>query len=263
MGIATIRSAARYSSILVHAGGRPQDEGLTRDAVYLANAFGARLLGVSTPCVQAAERSSAEEQASNILINAAGDRFRAASSRVHAGAVWRKVASTPTRALRGLAWAADLILVDLCASEGQVEPAELRAILKSIHQPVLVRTDPSRPLVLKRALILWDQSAACCRSILAALPLLSKVEYIVVLPAKQAYLSSTEQVLGDLEQGLRIRNLPVQVVHERSWGLEETPDDYVRNFDPDVLVMSGRSQWGVGSIVDRLQRFKTYAMLSL
>ena len=264
MGIATSRSAARYNSILVHAGGRPEDESLTRDAVYLANVFGARLLGVSTPCMQSAARSSAEEHASNILIDAAGDRFKTASSQVHAGAAWRKVSATPTRALLGLAWAADLLLVDLPASSaGQVKPAEISAILKKTHRAVLVRTDSGRPLVLKRALILWDQSAACCRSILAALPLLAKAEYIVILPAKQSYLSSTEQVLSDLERGLRIRNLPVQVVHKPGRRLKETPDDYVRNFDPDILVMSGRSRWGAEPVVDRLQRFQTHAMLSL
>ncbi len=264
MGINVARSAPRYSSVLVHTGSRSDDDSLTRDAVFLANAFGARLVGVSTPCVGAADLSAAEEEAVNIIVDAAGERFKAAASQVHAGVVWRKVAATPTRALLGLAWAADLLMVDLNGrSEDATRPGELTAILKKSQRAVLVRTHSGRRLALKRALILWDQSAACCRAISAALPLLSKAEYVVILPVKQSYLASATQALSDLERGLKIRDLPVQIVHERACDPAETTDDYLNGFDPDVLVMSGQSRWGSGSLGDRLRRYQTYAVVSL
>ncbi len=264
MGINVARSAPRYSSVLVHAGSRPDDDSLTRDAVFLANAFGARLVGVSTPCVGTADLSAAEEEAVNIIIDAAGERFRTAASQVHAGIVWRKVSATPTRALLGLAWAADLLIVDLNGrSEGGTQADELVEILRKSQQAILVRTHPGRRLALKRALILWDQTPACRRAINAALPLLSKAEYIVVVTAKQSYLVSAKQALSDLERGLRIRDLPVQLIHERACDPAETVDDYINRFDPDVLVMSGRNRWGSGSLVDRLHRYQTYAAVSM
>ena len=68
MGIDVARSAPRYSSILVHAGGRPDDDSVTRDAVFMANAFGARLVGVSTASVETADLNVAGEQAVDSLI---------------------------------------------------------------------------------------------------------------------------------------------------------------------------------------------------
>ncbi len=264
MGINIVRSAPRYSSILVHAGGRLDDDGLTRDAVFMANAFGARLVGVSTPSVKAVDLTAAEEEAVRILMEADGDRFKAAASQVHAGVVWRKAATTPVRALLGFAWAADLLMVDLQGrSENGARAAELEAILKKSQRAVLVRTHSDCRLALKRALILWDQSAACCRAVASALPLLSKAQHVLVLPVKQSYLTSATQALSDLEQGLRVRDLPVQVVHERACDSDKTADDFVRSFKPDILVMSARNRWGAGSIADRLQRHETYAMVSL
>ena len=264
MGIDVARSAPRYRSVLIHAGGRAGDDSLTRDAVFLANAFGARLVGVSTPCVGTADLSAAEEEAVNIIVEAAGERFRTAASQVHAGVIWRKVAATPTRALLGLAWAADLLIVDLNGrSEGATRVKDLTTILKKSQRAILVRTHSARRLALKRALILWDQSAACCRAISAALPLLAKAEYVAILPVKQSYLVSATQALSDLERGLKIRDLPVQIVHERACDPSETTDDYLNGFDPDVLVMSGRRRWGSDSLADRLSRYQTYAVLSL
>ena len=266
MGLNLGRSAPRYTSVLVHTGGRARDDSLTRDAVFMANAFGARLVGVTTRFV-AANLGEAEEEAAEILVEAAGERFKTAASQVHAGVLWRKIAATPSRALLGLAWAADLLMLDLQRQRdpggaGAVCAGELETILKRSQRAVLVRTNADRPLALKRALILWDQSAACCRSITSALPLLAKVEYIVILPVKQSYLISATQSLSDLERGLKVRNLPVQVVHERACDPDETTDDYVRNFNPDILVMSGRRTWNARPVVDRLQTYKTYAMLS-
>ena len=264
MGINICRSAPRYSSVLVHAAGRPDDDSLTRDAVQVANAFGARLVGVSTPCVAGSDLNPAEEEAVNILIDAAGERFRSAASQVHAGVLWRKVAATPAHALLRMAWAADLLLVDLNGgSEDGVRAEDLAALLKTSQRAVLVRTSSTRRLTLKRALILWDESAACSRAVIAALPLLSKAEYVVILPIKQSRSVAVTQALGDLERGLKIRDLPVQVVHERACDPEETADDYVRTFDPDILVMSARGGWGAEPIGKRLRRYKTYAMLSL
>ena len=264
MEINVARSAPRYSSVLVHAGSRPDDDSLTRDAVLLANAFGARLVGVSTPCIGAADLSAAEEEAVAIIVDADGERFKAAASQVHAGGVWRKVAATPTRALLGLAWAADLLMVDLTGrSEGATRAKDLATILKKSQRAVLVRTHSGRRLGLKRALILWDKSAACRRAITAALPLLSKAEYVLILPVKPSYLASATQALGDLERGLKIREIPAQIVHERACDPAETRDDYLIGFDPDILVMSGRSRWGLGSLMDRLRRYRTYAVVSL
>ena len=264
MGINICRSAPRYSSILVHAAGRPDDDSLTRDAVHMANAFGARLVGVSTPCVGGADLNAAEEEAVNILIDAAGERFRSAASQVHAGVLWRKIATTPAHALLRMAWAADLLLVDLHGRfEDGVRAEDLATLLKQGQRAVLVRTSSTRRLSLKRALILWDDSAACARAIVAALPLLSKAEYVVVLPVRQGCSGGAAQALGDLERGLKIRDLPVQVVRERAYDPAETTDDYVRTFDPDILVMSGRRAWGVEPIGKRLQRYRTYALVSL
>ncbi len=263
MGINVARSAPRYSSILVHAGALG-DDGLTRDAVFMANAFGARLVGVSTPSIAATDLNIAEEEAVNILIEAAGDRFRAATAQVRAGVVWRKVAATPAQALLSLAWAADLLMVDLQGrSESGVKIEHALPILKKSQRAVLVRTHADCQLALKRVLILWDQSASCCRAIASALPLLSKADYVVILPVKQTQLPSPTQSLFDLERGLKVRGLPVQIVHARARDPEETTEDYVRGFGPDVLVMSAHRRWGAGSIANELIRCKTYAMLSL
>ncbi len=184
----------------------------------MANAFGARLVGVSTPSIAATDLNIAEEEAVNILVEAAGDRFRAATAQVRAGVVWRKVAATPAQALLGLAWAADLLMVDLQGrSESGVRTEHVLPILKKSQRAVLVRTHADCQLALKRALILWDQSASCCRAITSALPLLSKAEYVVIVPVKQSHLTPPGQSLFDLERGLKIRDLPVQIVRSCPW----------------------------------------------
>ncbi len=254
------RSMPRYGSVLVHAGGGPHGEGLIRDAAFIANAFGASLIGVSTPCTGAADLSATQQEAADVLIEAAGEQFRAATSQVHAGALWRRALAEPWTALSALAWAADLLILDLAEATGG---RELTDLMTCTGRAVLVRTRCSRRMALRRALIVWDASAACRRAVAAAMPLLGRVGEIMVLPTSIGASRDAAKALDELEQGLALRNLPVQISHGRSMDPAESLEDQTLRLEPDVLVMSARSRFGRRSPYALLERHNTYAMLSL
>ena len=256
------RNVPRYGSILVHAGGGARSDGLLRDAALLANTFGARLIGVSTPCSGASDFSAAQQEATEVLIEAAGERFRAATSEVYAGAVWRKVLAEPSQALAALGWAADLLVVDM--AEAQVErPAarELSAIMARTGRALLVRTRPQRRLSLRRVLIVWDASAACRRAVAAAMPLLGRADAVTVLST--ATSDEARRALNDLELGLEFRNLPVEIKCARSLDAAETLEACTLRLEPDILVMSGAGRLGRRSPYALLERHSAYALLSL
>ncbi len=257
------RSAPRYGSVLVHAGGGAQGDALVRDAVVLANALGACLMGVSTPCAGVPASSAVQHEAAELLIEAAGERFRAATSQVHAGSSWRKVLAERSAALSSYGWAADLLVADLAEAPGAGPAArELTAIMARTGRPVLVRTRPDRRLALRRAVIVGDGDAAGRRAVAAALPLLAKAEAVLVLPTASRPSASATRALADLERGLAWRNLPVEIAR-RDADRAQTLQARTLRLAPDVLVMSGRTRLGRRSPYALLERHDAYALLSL
>ena len=257
------RVGPRYGAVLVPAGLGSESESLVQDAVHVANAFGARLLGVSTPMTEVTPLSPVEAYTLKLLLEAAGEHFRHATSQVYAGSLWRRILLKPGPALISLSWAADLLLSDYSASTaGGMSLRELRSVMARTRRPILVRTCPGRRLAWERVLILWDQSAACRRSIEAAMPLLVRSQEIVVLQATPQHLIR-EDALCDLERGLGCRKLQVRVEGRKTRLKGSAIEDLLKGLDPDLLVLSGRRRWLNPPLARYLSMCEAYAMMGV
>jgi hypothetical protein len=226
---------------LVHAGLSGRSDRRVVAAAELANTFGARLIGVSTPAARPLMSGSSgiENEAIERLLETAGDRFVTLSATVRGGFHWERVNASPVEALSSLGWAADLIVVDQAQPDlGHAWTAEIDELLAGSGRPVLIRAE-DRPLrTFERIIVVWDESAACRRAAFAALPFLGRAEGITLLaPPWRRRCEREEQQLEDARRGLLTRGLPVVVTRLQEWGAPHVLIPHLQAADADLVVM--------------------------
>ena len=251
-------NTARYGALLVHVRPDVMDDRLLRDTAALANLNGARLIGVSTPAVDASNLGPLEERAVHLLLDAAGERFAEATSGVHAGAWWNTAMTPAVEAVARLQWAADLVVVDLSRpADAWIKRRVLRRFMDRTQRALLIRADDARGLRFSRAVVLWDGSASCERAVHAALPMLGRTTEVHVFQDRRAN-GRRRASAADLVSGLERRNISVRTpgcdaAEERStW-----PD-----LKPDFVVLSGRSRSAEASLGEILKGCAPYAVVS-
>ncbi len=238
----------RLASVLVHAGLSNRSDRRVLAAAELANTFGAKLIGVSTPTIRPliSTRSGIENEATERLVAAAGDRFVTLSASVRGGCHWERVNDSPAAALSALAWAADVILVDHAQPDlGHAWIAEVDELLADSGRPVLINTE-DRPLsAFERIIVVWDESAACRRATLAALPFLGRAEGITLLaPPWRRGRQREEQQLEDARRGLLMRGLPMVVARLQEWSAPHVLVPHLQAADADLVVMGAVQEHG-------------------
>ena len=247
----------------MRAGLGSESETLIQDAVRLANTFGARLLGVSTPMTSLEGFNALEADTLQRLLEAAGEHFRKCASQVHAGSTWCRSLLEPAAALVSLSWAADLLLTDCRTSNADgLSFARLMRFMSQTQRPVLARTDPARRLAWDRVLILWDQSSPCRNAIQAAMPLLARSKDIVIVQVTPRHLIWAD-ALCDLERGLSYRKLQVRVEGREKGLRKAAAEDLLEELDPDLLVVSARRRWPDTSPPSCLERSAAHVLMSV
>jgi len=230
----------RLASVLVHAGLSSRSDRRVLAAAELANTFGARLIGVSTPAARplTSSASGIENAAIERLLETSGDRFVALSATVRGGFHWERVDASPVAALSAFGWAADLILVDHEEPDPGQAWTEMDELLGGSGRPVLIRAE-DRPLsAFDHIIVVWDESAACRRATLAALPFLGRAEAITLLaPPRRRRREREEQLLEDARRGLLARGLPVVVARLQEWSSPHVLVPHLQAADADLVVM--------------------------
>ena len=256
------RHASRPSTVLVHVRASRDGEALVRQAADVANLFGAKLIGVSTPPIHAPARmSSVEEDATELVLENAGRCFETWTSSVRAGACWTAADGPPAAALARLAWAADLIMV----GDGSV--ASLKSLIVRGGRPVLLRPEQATSATFERILVRWDGSAACRRAISSALPFLARADRVDIAPVRDEAAPSVRRALRDLEEGLALRGIEVRTTAGRRLGWAPGGGQVFAGASVDLVVTSVWSpqpRWPLfaRSVDRRLQEIKSWALLS-
>ena len=179
-----------FANIMVHLDLEHVNDICLRIAIDLADKFDAKLIGITAATGQSSHyedeaitQMPLRELYSDITKRLAQteDRFRTKSSPRQVE--WRSAIARPVDYISREARAADLILVGarrdgLSDLAGSLDPGDL---VMRVGRPVLVIPSKVDTFNLKLAMICWKDTREARRAVSDALPLLSKVQEIVVV----------------------------------------------------------------------------------
>ena len=183
----------RYSTIMVCLDLDRANDGCLRVAVDLAGHFNARLIGMAAATPESPDhgqqplaRELAQQLKSSIAkrLADAEERFRIGAQQYDGQIEWRSAMERPWSYVADEARSADIVVVsanrDASSAElpGRIDPGEL-----AMHagRPILVVPPEADRLVLKGAMVAWKDAREARRAVSDALPLLRKVEEVVVV----------------------------------------------------------------------------------
>jgi nucleotide-binding universal stress UspA family protein len=184
-----------FSNIMVHLDLERTNDACLRIAVDLADRFNAKLIGIAAATAQSSHYEDEtitqlplRELYSDITkrLAQAEDRFRTKPSPRQIE--WRSAIARPVHYVSREARAADLVIVGaqhngLSDLAGSLDPGDL---VMQVGRPVLVIPSQVEALQLKLAMICWKDTREARRAVSDALPLLGKVQEVVVAEVIEA-----------------------------------------------------------------------------
>ena len=184
-----------FSSIMVHLDLEHANDACLRIAFALADAFNAKLIGIAAATGQASyykdetiTQAPLRELYSDITkrLAQAEDRFRSVSS--PRTIEWRSAIAPPAEYVSREARAADLLVIGAQRNglvsnlAGSLDPGDL---VMQIGRPILVVPPQVKSLGLKLAMVCWKDTREARRAVSDALPLLQKMQEVVVVEVIQ------------------------------------------------------------------------------
>lgn len=261
-----------YPTLLVHVEPGSASTDRVKAASRLARDTGARLIGVGAEGFEpltAADPylgASTAEWIDAVRTRIADDLMaaEAAFRRDAAGAdlEWRVVEDYPSRALRKLARAADLIVVGPKTSASAARCADPGEIVMEAGRPVLLTPTDAHLLRGRSVVVAWKDARECRRAISDAMPFLTRAEDVVVLgvapPGEEDRVASEiDDVLANLaRRDVKARPL---VASAEDRNVVQELDQIATEHDADLIVAGayghGRlREWAFGGVTDDLLR---------
>ncbi len=180
-----------FSSIMVHLDLEVANDPCLRVALSLADIFEAKLIGIAAAIAEPSyypgevfDEGSLEQLRSDITkrLAQAEDRFRSVSS--PRTIEWRSAIAAPAEYVSREARAADLLVIGaqrnglVSDRAGNLDPGDL---VMQIGRPILVVPPQVKSLGLKLAMVCWKDTREARRAVSDALPLLQKMQEVVVV----------------------------------------------------------------------------------
>lgn len=184
-----------WSSLIVYVDDEPDNIQRVDQAVALARAHGAHLIGVSacapeTPMADAygagiilGEVLTAQHERAESALKGAEGRFREIASRSGVSCEWRADVGDPTSLLVRHARAADVLIVgrDAANASGWRAPIPSDLAMRAGRSVLIVPPNPARPVAGAPVLLAWADSRESRLAAVAAIPLLREAESVHVL----------------------------------------------------------------------------------
>jgi nucleotide-binding universal stress UspA family protein len=181
-----------FSTVMVHIDLDHSDDAYLQIAADLAEQFDAKLIGIAAADLElshyeqeALAQELVEQVRSDITkrLAEAEERFRSLAKRRARQIEWRTAMARPADYVAREARAADLIVAgakrdsSLFKRPGRLDPGDL---VMQAGRPVLVVPPEAEDLKLKCAMVAWKEAREARRAVNDALPLLRKVEEVVI-----------------------------------------------------------------------------------
>jgi nucleotide-binding universal stress UspA family protein len=184
-----------WSSLIVYVDDEPDNIQRVEQAVALARAHGAHLIGVSacapeTPMADAygagillGEVLTAQHERAESALKGAEGRFREIATRSGVSCEWRADVGDPTSLLVRHARAADLLIVgrDAANVSGWRAPIPSDLTMRAGRSVLIVPPNPAQPVAGAPVLLAWTDSRESRLAAVAAIPLLREAESVRVL----------------------------------------------------------------------------------
>ena len=184
-----------WSSLIVYVDDEPDNIQRVEQAVALARAHGAHLIGVSacapeTPMADAygagillGEVLTAQHERAESALKGAEGRFREIATRSGVSCEWRADVGDPTSLLVRHARAADLLIVgrDAANVSGWRAPIPSDLAMRAGRSVLIVPPNPAQPVAGAPVLLAWTDSRESRLAAVAAIPLLREAESVRVL----------------------------------------------------------------------------------
>jgi nucleotide-binding universal stress UspA family protein len=184
-----------WSSLIVYVDDEPDNIQRVEQAVALARAHGAHLIGVSacapeTPMADAygagillGEVLTAQHERAESALKGAEGRFREIATRSGVSCEWRADVGDPTSLLVRHARAADLLIVgrDAANVSGWRAPIPSDLTMRAGRSVLIVPPNPAQPVAGAPVLLAWTDSRESRLATVAAIPLLREAESVRVL----------------------------------------------------------------------------------
>lgn len=184
-----------WSSLIVYVDDEPDNIQRVEQAVALARAHGAHLIGVSacapeTPMADAygagillGEVLTAQHERAESALKGAEGRFREIATRSGVSCEWRADVGDPTSLLVRHARAADVLIVgrDAANVSGWRAPIPSDLTMRAGRSVLIVPPKPAQPVAGAPVLLAWTDSRESRLAAVAAIPLLREAESVRVL----------------------------------------------------------------------------------
>lgn len=184
-----------WSSLIVYVDDEPDNTQRIEQAVDLAKAHGAHLIGVSacapeTPVADAygagilmGEVLTAQHERAESALKGAEQRFRDLATRAGVSCEWRADVGDPTGLLVKHARAADVLIVgrDAANASGWRAPIPSDLAMRAGRSILIAPPNPARPVAGAPVLLAWTDSRESRLAAVAAIPLLREAESVRVL----------------------------------------------------------------------------------
>jgi len=184
-----------WSSLIVYVDDEPDNMQRIEQAVDLAKAHGAHLIGVSacapeTPVADAygagilmGEVLTAQHERAESALKGAEQRFRDIATRAGVSCEWRADVGDPTGLLVKHARAADVLIVgrDAANASGWRAPIPSDLAMRAGRSILIAPPNPARPVAGAPVLLAWTDSRESRLASVAAIPLLREAESVRVL----------------------------------------------------------------------------------
>ena len=184
-----------WSSLIVYVDDEPDNIQRVEQAVALARAHGAHLIGVSacapeTPMADAygagillGEVLTAQHERAESALKGAEGRFREIATRSGVSCEWRADVGDPTSLLVRHARAADVLIVgrDAANVSGWRAPIPSDLTMRAGRSVLIVPPNPAQPVAGAPVLLAWTDSRESRLAAVAAIPLLREAESVRVL----------------------------------------------------------------------------------
>lgn len=184
-----------WSSLIVYVDDEPDNKQRIEQAVDLAKAHGAHLIGVSacapeTPVADAygagilmGEVLTAQHERAESALKGAEQRFRDIATRAGVSCEWRADVGDPTGLLVKHARAADVLIVgrDAANASGWRAPIPSDLAMRAGRSILIAPPNPARLVAGAPVLLAWTDSRESRLAAVAAIPLLREAESVRVL----------------------------------------------------------------------------------
>ena len=263
-----------FSTIMVHLDLESSNDACLSIAVGLAEQFNAKLIGIAAFSLQSLYYGDEGVFAQSLIAQLRSDlakrmaeaeeRFRSAAMPRARQIEWRSAMAWPADYISREARAADLIVTGakrsnllLDASFGYLDPGDF---VMQAGRPVLVVPPEVERLLLKCAIVAWKDAREARRAVNDALPLLRKVEEVVVVEVVEAESGRTAAHgrLDDVVSWLDRHGITAspRVFH---FAAEKEPVEKLWQYGADFVVAGayGHSrlrEWAFGGFTDKLLR---------